>query len=104
MAWWDGPDPYRYERIGTHYTGRPVYVASLNGVELGVIEPVRASTDTKIKGTRLRRPGRGRDEFVAANRRVSSRLRRRDVADDLKYEPMTPAEIARARARYTKES
>jgi hypothetical protein len=99
MAWWDGPDPYRYERIGTHWSGRPVYVVSLDGVELGVIEPVRASTDTKIKGTRLRHPGKGRDEFTSA-RTATSRERRRDVGDDLRENPMPADVIARERARY----
>lgn len=63
--WFEDPDPYTYERIGTHYTGRPVYAVYRDGRLLGVIEPWEINTDTRIAGTRLRRAGRGRAGFVA---------------------------------------
>lgn len=99
MAWWNGPDPYTYERIGLdRATGRPVYVCSLNGSEIGVIVPVRASTDTKIAGTRMRRPGRGRDEFMRGDSRVFvSSLTRREIADQFRDAPMTATEIGKLR-------
>lgn len=125
MASWDStPDPYTYRRARRlGLGGRPVYVVSLDGREIGVIVPRTINTDRKVG--RLRIQGRGRDGFAAVVPRRHSftgdllgstrmlgkgieRDRRRDAADDLvqraeRDEAMTPEFIARSVAFYDQE-
>lgn len=98
MAFWNGPDPYTYEKIGKWPTGRPVYVVSFDGVELGVIVPVRVNTDRKI-GRGLRHVGKGRDGFSASGDFFAYDTRRQ-VADWFRDRPMTAAAIAAERRRF----
>jgi len=61
-------DRYQFEKVGTKLS-QPVYlVRNADGERIGVIERCRASTDGVVggRGGRIRRPGKGRDEWRPA--------------------------------------